>query len=126
MNGDQIFIRAADQLGCCRDDDEERKEREQCQIGKVASVDEPVIIDADNNPSGKFERPGTWPDVAEKSAAVGVQVRMFPPCFRGFGGNVAHEESNTQRRTRIAGISPVFGKFQKCGIIGWQIDDQSH
>ena len=46
----------AEEAGDGRGEDEERKQRQQRQIGKIAGVDEAVVVDADRDPLDDVQR----------------------------------------------------------------------
>ena len=67
--------RLAEQLGDGCGGNEEREQRQQGEVGKVAGVDEPVVVDSDQDPLGDF------PCISRLVDLVGNRL----PVGRGFG-----------------------------------------
>src|SRR5205085_6756819 len=95
-------------------DDEEREQRDDRQIGKVAGVDEPVVIDAHHDPLGDLPRSDLGRELllnlaAERGPDAGVALTAS---FRGLWGEISHPAVtlNIQPGARVAAAVPLLGK----------------
>src|SRR3546814_8844288 len=77
-------------------DDEKRKQGQQCHIGKVAGMDETVVVDAGQDPLDDLQCARTWPQLIEMPLPA-----IAPSLLGREGREVTHLESKDRKSTRL-------------------------
>src|SRR5207342_1262864 len=125
-DGQLRILALAEQMRRGGSDDEEWKERDDCQISEIAGVNEAVVIDADHDPLDHLPRSDSRLQLLlDLGAEGGPQAgKPLAPGFRGLGGIVSHSAKalNTQRRARVAPASPRFGELLQLFVVRRNVD----